>query len=41
MHTNGATFKFIDFDASVSFRDNEFVELKTSAAYLPPETLYE
>ena len=35
----GGVFRFIDFDASVSYRDNQYVGAKYSSAYYPPEML--
>ena len=32
-------FRLIDFDASVSYRDKEYVGAKYSSAYCPPEIL--
>ena len=32
-------FRLIDFDASVSYRDNQYVGAKYSSAYCPPEML--
>ena len=32
-------FRFIDFDASVRYRDKEYVGAKYSSAYCPPEML--
>ena len=33
------TFRLIDFDASVSYRENQYVGAKYSSAYSPPEML--
>ena len=38
MRLEGA-FRLIDFDASVSFRDKQYVGAKYSSAYCPPEML--
>ena len=32
-------FRLIDFDASVSYRENQYVGAKYSSAYCPPEML--
>ena len=38
MRMEGA-LRLIDFDASVSYRDNQYVGAKYSSAYCPPEML--